>query len=382
MNSNAIFPLLCLAAAILPMTPLSAGTSSYTVVPFGTTASGQPVQLYTLVNSNGMRADVTNYGAIIVRLLAPDRTGRMDDVVLGFDTLDAYLRETPYFGALVGRYGNRIANGRFTLDGKTYSLATNNHPGGVPCALHGGLVGFDKVVWEATPLLVANTAGVSLHYVSADGEEGYPGKLDVTVHYWLTNANELKILYSATTDKATPVNLTQHTYFNLRGEGNGDILGHIVTINASRYTPVDKGLIPTGELAPVAGTPLDFTSPHAVGERIHAPDTQLALAGGYDHNWVIDRAGAGLAPAATVYEPSTGRTLEVWTTQPGVQFYTGNFLDGTLAGKRGVPYQARSGLCLETQHFPDSPNHPSFPTTILRPGEKYETATIYRFSAR
>jgi aldose 1-epimerase len=382
MRQKLFFSLLAVAAAMAPVTQLIAGSHSYTVVPFGTTKDGRGVQLYTLANANGMKVDVTNYGAIIVRILAPDRTGRLDDVVLGFNTLDAYIKDTPYFGAIVGRYGNRIAKGRFTLDGKTYVLAINNHPGGIPCSLHGGLVGFDKVVWEATPLLGENTAGIRLHYTSADGEEGYPGKLDVTVHYWLTNANELKIEYSAKTDKATPINLTQHSYFNLRGEGTGDILGHVVTIHASRYTPVDRGLIPTGELAPVAGTPLDFRSAHAVGERIGAADPQLALAGGYDHNWIIDRKGGGLEFAASVYEPVSGRNLEVWTTQPGVQFYTGNSLDGTLVGKRGALYPARSGLCFETQHFPDSPNHPNFPSAILRSGEKYETATVFRFSAR
>lgn len=367
---------------IVPAPPPGAKAPSITGVPFGTTRDGREAMLFTLVNAGGMRVDITNYGALIVRLLCRDRSGRLDDVVLGYDSLEAYLGDSQYFGALVGRFGNRIARGTFTLDGATFTLATNNKPNGIPCALHGGSVGFNKVLWDATPLLVGDAAGLRLHYVSADGEEGYPGRLEVTVHYWLTHGNELRVVYEAATDKATPVNLTQHSYFNLKGGGGGDILGHRVTINASRYTPVDAGLIPTGELASVAGTPFDFRTEHAVGERIGAPDRQLGIGNGYDHNWVLDRGGPGPVLAATVCEPTTGRLLEVWTDEPGVQFYSGNFLDGTNVGKGGHPYPFRGGLCMETQHFPDSPNHPAFPGTILRPGGKYETSTVFRFSAR
>ena len=369
---------LCLGTAV----SLTAGVSSVQVTPFGKTKDGREAQLYTLVNATGMKADVTNYGAIIVRLFAADRTGRLDDIVLGYNTIDEYIAATPYFGAVVGRYGNRIAAGKFTLEGKTYSLATNNSPGDKPCHLHGGLVGFDKVLWSAEPLLVNNTPGLKLRYVSKDGEEGYPGNLSITVQYWLGNDNSLKIEYLATTDKATPLNLTQHSYFNLKGEGNGDILGHVLTFKASKTTPVDIGLIPTGKFAPVAGTPFDFTTPHAIGDRVNADNEQMKFGGGYDHNWVLDSQTGKLALAATVFEPTTGRTMEVWTEEPGLQFYCGNFLDGTNVGKSGRPYKFRNGFCLETQHYPDSPNQPAFPSTILRPGQKYQTSTIYKFSAK
>ncbi len=369
-------------AGIVLAPGLAAAPSSVTMTPFGQLPDGREVALYSLVNANGMKADVTNYGAIIVRLFAPDRAGRWDDVVLGYNALGDYVKNSPFFGAIVGRYGNRIAHGRFTLDGQTHTLATNNQPGGIPCHLHGGVQGFDKVLWTAEPRLVDNTPGVQLRYSSKDGEEGYPGNLDVTVRYWLGNDNALRIEYHAVTDRATPVNLTQHSYFNLKGEGNGDILGHVLTLNASRVTPVNAGLIPTGGLADVAGTPLDFTTPHAIGERIDTDNGQLEHAGGYDHNWVLDRSDQSPALAATVYEPVSGRQMEVWTAEPGIQFYSGNFLDGSLVGKSGRPYRHRSGLCLETQHFPDSPNQPSFPNTILRPGEVYRTTTIYKFSAR
>lgn len=369
-------------AGIVLAPGLAAAPSSVTMTPFGQLPDGREVALYSLVNANGMKADVTNYGAIIVRLFAPDRAGRWDDVVLGHNALTDYLDASPYFGSIVGRYGNRIAHGRFTLDGQTYTLATNNQPGGIPCHLHGGVQGFDKVLWTAEPRLVDNTPGLELRYSSKDGEEGYPGNLDVTIRYWLGNDNALRIEYHAVTDRATPVNLTQHSYFNLKGEGNGDILGHVLTLYASRFTPVNAGLIPTGELADVAGTPFDFTTPHAIGDRIAADHEQLKHAGGYDHNWVLDRRGEAPELAATVYEPMSGRHLEVWTAEPGVQFYSGNFLDGSRVGKSGRPYRHRAGLCLETQHFPDSPNQPSFPNTILRPGEVYRTTTIYKFSAR
>lgn len=361
------------------------GVEGIATQPFGTTADGVPVQLYTMTNAHGMKASVTNYGAIVVELTAPDRTGHFDDVVLGFSKLDTYLHGSPYFGAIVGRFGNRIANGRFTLDGKTYTLATNDHPGGTSCALHGGVKGFDKRVWKAEPVTRKNDQGVKLSLHSPDGEEGYPGNLDVTVTYWLTANNELKIDYSATTDKATPVNITHHGYFNLKGEGKGDILDHQVTLHASRFTPVDKGLIPTGKLQPVKGTPFDFTKPHTIGERVNTNDVQLLNGGGYDHNWVLDRKktdGKKLTLAAEVQEPTTGRRMEVWTNEIGIQFYSGNFLDGHFTGKGGAPYIKRSGLCLETQHFPDSPNQKTFPTTILKPGQTYQSTTIYRFSAR
>lgn len=349
---------------------------------FGQTADGTPVKVFTLTNSHGIKLRVMNYGAIVLSLEVPDRNGKPGDVVLGYRTLDEYIKDTPYFGAVVGRYGNRIANGKFTLDGKTYTLATNNSPGGIPCSLHGGLKGFDKVVWDAEGVEKPGAQGVKFHYRSKDGEEGYPGNLDMTVTYWLTDNNEWQIDYGATTDKATPVNVTQHSYFNLRGEGNGDILGHEVTLNASKFTPVTAGLIPTGELRPVSGLPFDFTNPHPIGERVDSKDEQIRFGNGYDHNWVLDNQGGALALAATVYEPTTGRVMEVLTTEPGIQFYSGNFLDGSLTGKSGKPYPFRSGLALETQHYPNSPNQPSFPGTILEPGQELKSTTVYRFSVR
>lgn len=351
--------------------------------PFGTLPDGTPVEVYTLTNANGLRLRATNYGCIVLSIETPDRAGRMADVALGYPTLAEYLRETPYFGAVVGRYANRIAGGQFTLDGQTYTLAKNNDPGGQPCSLHGGLKGFDKVVWSAKGVEKPGAQGVRFERTSPDSEEGYPGNLRVAVTYWLTDDDEFRIDYEATTDRATPINLAQHTYFNLKGEGQGDILGHELTLHASRFTPVSAGLIPTGELRPVAGTPLDFTAPHAIGARIGADDEQLRYGGGYDHNWVLDRRPeGGLQPAATVYEPTTGRVLEVLTTEPGIQFYCGNFLDGKLTGKSGQPYVHRGGFCLETQHFPDSPNQPAFPSTILRPGETWRSQTVYRFRTR
>lgn len=346
---------------------------------FGKTKDGAAAALFTLKNRSGAQIEITNYGATITRLLVPDRDGRLGDVVLGFNTLDEYISGSPYFGCVVGRVGNRIAHGRFTLGGETYTLATNNEPGGIPCHLHGGNKGFDKVVWQATPTILDDRPQLVLRYSSKDGEEGYPGNLDVSVTYSLGDDNELRIDYAATTDRPTPVNLTNHTYFNLNGEGAGEILDHLLTLHASRYTPTNPGLIPTGELAPVQETPLDFTSPHAIGEHIDDDNQQLRYAGGYDQNWVLDKAPGQLALAAEVSAPKTGRTMEVWTTEPGIQFYSGNFLDGTLTGKSGQLYPKRGGLCLETQHFPDSPNQPAFPSIVLEPGQEYRTTTVYRF---
>jgi aldose 1-epimerase len=346
---------------------------------FGVAPDGQQVSVYTLTNANGVEARVTNYGGIVLSLRVPDRDGELDDVVLGFDSLDNYVAGHPYFGAIIGRYGNRIAGGRFTLDGETYELAQNNGPN----SLHGGEQGFDKVVWTAEPFENETGQGLVLTYTSPDGEEGYPGTLQSRVTYTLTDQNELIFDYQATTDRATPVNLTQHTYFNLAGDGSGSILDHEMMLNASRFTPVDSTLIPTGELRSVEGTPFDFREPTPLGSRIEEDEQQIRIGGGYDHNYVIDRsAGDSLTLAARVYEPTSGRVMEVLTTEPGVQLYTGNFLDGSLTGKNGAVYARRTGFCLETQHYPDSPNQPSFPSTILQPGEEYRSTTVYRFSAQ
>jgi aldose 1-epimerase len=346
---------------------------SITKSDFGQAPDGQAVELYTLSNSKGMEAKITTYGGIVTSLEVPDKDGKLGDVVLGYDNLDGYLKSSPYFGALIGRYGNRIANGKFTLDGQTYTLATNNPPN----TLHGGMKGFDKVVWTARALPSAHGPSLILAYVSPGGEEGFPGTLSVTAIYSVTEDNELRVDFSAATSDKTVVNLTHHSYFNLRG--SGDILNHIVTINADKFTPVDSTLIPTGELRPVAGTPFDFTTPHVISERINAADEQLKFAGGYDHNWVLNKPGGDLSLAATAYEVTSGRTLEVWTTSPGMQFYTGNFLDGSITGKGGWTYQYRDGFCFEPQCFPDSPNHPEFPSTVLNPGETYHNTIIYKF---
>ena len=347
---------------------------------FGQTRSGEAVSLYTLRNDHGNVVSITNYGGIIVSWLVPDRRGTADDVLLGFDTLEGFLGVHPYFGALIGRFGNRIAEGKFTLNGVEYTLAQNNGTN----HLHGGFKGFDKVVWDAKEIRSAERVGVELRYLSKDGEEGYPGNLSLAVVYALTNDNALTIDYTATTDKDTVLNLTNHAYFNLLGAASGkDVLGHELTLYADAFTPVDAKLIPTGELRRVSGTPLDFTSPMAIGARIRQDDEQLRLGGGYDHNFVITRKGAGLARAARVYEPTTGRVLEVETTEPGVQLYTGNFLDSSpITGKKNVVYCKHAGFCLETQHFPNSPNCASFPTTVLKPGDTYRQTTIYRCSTQ
>ncbi|MCX6582876.1 MAG: galactose mutarotase [Candidatus Aminicenantes bacterium] len=349
-----------------------------TKVFFGKTETGQAVDLFTLTNGKGMTVKIANYGGIVTSLTAPDKNGKFSDVVLGFDTLEKYLAGHPYFGAIVGRYGNRIAKGKFSLNGSQYKLAVNNGEN----HLHGGIKGFDKVVWQAEAIRKENEVGLRLHYLSKDGEEGYPGNLSVVVVYTLTGNNELKIDYEAETDKPTPVNLTHHSYFNLAGEDPGDsgdsggsagILGHLLTIHADRFTPVDEGLIPTGELKNVQDTPMDFITPRAIGERISL------VVGGYDHNYVLNNWDGSLKFAAGVSEPVSGRVMEVWTTEPGLQFYSGNFLDGTITGKSGKKYEKHYGFCLETQHFPDSPNKANFPSAILEPGKKYTHTTVYRF---
>jgi aldose 1-epimerase len=346
---------------------------------WGTTLDGTKVDLYRLTNANGMEADITTYGGIVVWLMVPDKNGKFDDVVLGFDSLAGYLKGHPFFGALVGRYGNRIAKGRFTLEGVEHKLATNN----MGNHLHGGLKGFDKAVWAAEPVQCNEAVGLKLSYTSKDGEEGYPGNLKCTVTYRLTNNNELKIEYEATTDKATPVNLTNHSYFNLAGAGSGDNLSHVMMLNADRFLPVDKTLIPTGELRPVKGTPFDFTKPTPIGKNISADDEQVKFGNGWDHCWVLNQKAPGeLTLCARVTEPTSGRVMEMHTTEPAVQFYSGNFLDGSNVGKGGKAYKFRYGFCLEAEHYPDSPNKPEFPSTILKPGETYRQTTIYRFSTK
>jgi galactose mutarotase len=346
--------------------------------PFGQLPAGPGIEVYTLTNANGVAVRVLTYGAILQAIRVPDRGGHLDDVVLGYDSLADYVRDSPYFGAVIGRYGNRIAKGTFTLDGQVYRLATNNGPN----HLHGGVTGFDKVAWRAEPFQRDRESGVLLTHTSPDGDEGYPGSLVAGVTYTLTDGNELILDYQATTDRPTPVNLTQHSYFNLAGGGTRDVLGHELEISADRFTPVDSTLIPTGALAPVAGTPLDFRTATALGARIDRADEQIRYGGGYDHNFVLNRPGPGLFLAARVFEPTTGRTLEIRTTEPGLQLYSGNFLDGTITGKGEHRYARRYGVCLETQHFPDSPNHPDFPSTILRPGEQYRSRTVYTFGVR
>ncbi len=362
--------------------PTRAATAAPTVTPFGKTKEGVDVQLFTLTNAHGLKATITNFGGTLTSLLVPDKNGKLGDIVLGFDNLagytsDVFLKENPYFGALIGRYGNRIAKGQFTLAGKHYQLPINNPPN----SLHGGTIGFNRRLWAATPGTSADGPTLTLKYLSKDGEEGYPGNLSVTVVYTLTNNDALRLDYAATTDKPTVLNLTNHSYFNLNYGHDKDILGHELTLNADRFTPVDNTLIPTGKLQAVAGTPMDFWQPHAIGERI--AQVPGAAPGGYDHNWVLaDKPRAAPELAATVYEPTTGRTMQVYTDQPGVQFYSGNFLKGNLKGKGEVAYPQHYGFCLETQHFPDSPNEPQFPSTVLRPGETFHSVTEYRFGVR
>ncbi len=360
--------------------PAKKGSPLVKKQPFGQTPDGTPVDIYTLTNG-GMEARITTYGGAVVSLTAPDKAGHYADIVLGMDDLSGYLAKPPYFGALIGRYGNRIGGGTFHLDGKLFTLPKNDPATKPVCTLHGGNEGFDKKVWKAAEVASADGPAIGLTYVSKDGEEGFPGTLTAHVVYTL-GKNELKIAYTATTDKNTVINLTNHSYFNLGGAGEGDILQHQVMIDADRFTPVGADLIPTGEYKPVAGTPFDFTKPMAIGARINANDQQIKYGGGYDHNWVLNKSLGGLVQAAEVFEPKSGRVMDVLTTEPGLQFYTGNFLDGTIHGKGGKAYAKRSAFCMETQHYPDSPNKSNFPSTELKPGQTYKTTTVYRFSAR
>jgi len=347
-----------------------------TAEPFGKTPDGLPVEIYTLRNKNGLEARIMTYGGIVVSLKTPDRAGRFDDVVLGYDSLDGYIKRNPYFGAIVGRCGNRIGNAKFSLNGKTYSLAPNNASKN---HLHGGLKGFDKVVWAAKPAETANGPALQLDYLSKDGEEGYPGNLSVTATYTVTEDNALKLDFKATTDKDTICNLTHHSYFNFRG--SGDVLDYLVQIDSEKFTAVRAEMIPTGELRPTAGTPLDFRQPTRIGARINSDYEQIQLGGGYDHNWVFENKNGHLARVARVVDDVSGRCMEVFTTQPGMQFYTGNFLDGTITGKGGRQYHRRHAFCMEPQHYPDSPNHPEFPSIELKPGQVYKHTIAYKFSA-
>jgi len=343
---------------------------------FGHFPDDREVALYTLSNPSGMTLTVTDYGGIITSLRVPDRRGEFQDVVLGYDRLEDYLEETPYFGAIIGRYANRISEGRFALDGKRYELAVNNGKN----HLHGGVKGYDKVLWQAKPFVDGDDHGIVFTYLSTDGEEGYPGNLNVQVTYRLTPDNTLVFSYRATTDRATPINLTQHSYFNLAGPSSNSILDHVLVLRANAFTPIDEGLIPTGEIRLVEGTPFDFRTPRAIGTFIDSGGEQLEYGRGYDHNFVLSDTTSVLHQAARVVEPGSGRIMDVYTTEPGIQFYSGNFLDGSLIGKSGRPYEYRSGFCLETQHFPDSPNQPAFPSTILRPGETFSSQTVYSFT--
>ena len=378
------FSIRCLALLTLLWLPTVQRSLAETAKPmekkaFGTTPDGKTADLYILKNKNGMEVSITNYGGIVTSIKVPDRSGKMADVLLGHDTLEGYIADKVYFGATVGRYCNRIGHAEFSIDGTKYTLAKNNGDN----TLHGGIKGFNKALWEAKDVSKGGEPALELTYVSKDGEEGFPGNLTATVVYMLTSRNELKIDYSATTDKKTVVNLTNHSYFNLAGQGIGDILKTVLRIEADKITPVDSGLIPTGELKSVQGTPFDFRKPTAIGERINADDEQLKLGKGYDHNFVlIKNRPNGLTLAARAEEPASGRVLEVWTTEPGIQLYTGNFLDGSIHGKGGIAYSQRTAFCLETQHFPDSPNHPNFPSTLLTPRQRYHTTTIYKFSTK
>lgn len=364
------------AACFSGCTTMNKPNGTITKADFGTAPGGKPVEIYTLKNDAGAEARIMTYGGIVQSLSMPDKHGQFGDVVLGYDNLQGYVDKTPYFGALIGRYGNRIGGAKFTLEGQTYTLATNNGAN----SLHGGVVGFDKVVWTARPMETTHGPALILTYVSKDGEEGFPGNLEVTAIYTLTDKNALKLEFTAKTDKPTVVNLTHHSYFNLSGQGNGDILGHIVYINSDKTTPVDAGLITTGEFADVTGTPFDFRKPTTIGARINDPDKVLQYGPGYDHNWVINKLFGQFGLQARVTEPASGRVMEVWSDEPGLQFYAGNFLDGTIKGKGGVAYQIHTGFCMEPQHYPDSPNKPNFPSVELKPGQTYHNTIVYKFS--
>lgn len=375
-------PTLCRAAFCLTLALLIVSAPAATVQPFGRLPDGRETHLYTLSGADGFQVGICDFGARIVQLLVPDRAGAVADVALGFPDVEGYARDCPYFGATIGRVANRIGGAKFTLDGRTHALTSNDPANGIPRHLHGGKQGFDKVLWAAESTTRDGWPAVRLRYSSPNGDEGYPGTLEVEVLYSLTADRGLRIDYTATTDRPTPVNLTNHVLFNLAGEGSGTILGHELTLRAHRFTPINALMLPTGEIASVTGTPLDFTAPHRIGARLAADHDQLRLAGGYDHNYVLDSTGGALALAATVCDPSSGRVLEVLTTEPGVQFYTGNAFSKARPGKSGVPYGPRSGFALETQHFPDAVNQSAFPTTILRPGRIYHSTTLYRFSTQ
>jgi len=389
MNRLLFIVLLAMAVACKPKTDSVTETTntisdttktmaSITKASFGKLPDGQEITLYTVTNKNGVEMKVMNYGAIITSLKTPDKNGVLEDIVLGYDSLAGYLKESPFFGAVVGRYGNRIAKGKFTLDGKEYTLAINN---GVN-ALHGGVKGFDKVFWNIEEVPSAEGPALKLSYLSKDMEEGYPGNLKAEVIYTLTDNNELRFDYTATTDKTTVVNLTQHSYFNLTGNAKRDILDHELMLTSDEIVPIDKTLIPTGKLRKVANTPFDFTSPQVIGKRINDKDEQIEMGGGYDHCFVLRDASDSLKLAAVLTEPTSGRKVEVYTTEPGIQFYSGNFLTGSITGKGNVVYARRFGLCLETEHFPDSPNQKQFPSVVLKPGETYKTSTVYKFGVK
>lgn len=375
-QTHVLISALAIGLFVCQKTPAMVKESHVTESVYGKMPDGKAVKIYTLTNKNGLIAKVTEYGAILVSMETPDKAGKIADITHGYDALAGWLTNKSYFGATVGRFGNRIKDGKFTLDGKEYALATNNSPGGVPCALHGGLRGFDKVLWSGK---ITDGNAVEFTYVSKDGEEGYPGNLTVTVTYALNDDNELSWDAKASTDAPTILNIVQHTYWNLSGDPTTTILDHILTLSADGYLPTDKGLIPTGEIAPVAGTPLDFTKPTAIGDRVDDDFEALKMGGGYDHAWVL-RKGAGMHPAATVVDPKSGRQMSILTNQPAIQFYSGNFLDGSDVGKNGVKYARRTALALETEGFPDSPNKPAFPSPVLRPGERYEHKMIFKFS--
>lgn len=375
-----LFPLITLTAMCAFLTSCGSESSSESV--FGKMPDGREVKLFTLTNEAGMVAKVTEYGAILVSITAPDKDGEFADITHGYDTLEGWLGNTSYFGATVGRFGNRIAHGKFSIDGKEYSVPTNNDPGGIPCGLHGGIKGFDKVLWKGASFTDAKGEGVKLTYVSSDGEEGYPGELTVEVTYQLTGNNELIWEAKATTSAPTVLNIVHHSYWNLSGDPNTSINDHELTLYSDEYLPTNAGLIPTGAKAAVAGTPMDFTKATLIGARVEDEFDALKLGGGYDHAWVLNGTAAGdLVKAATLRDPETGRVMTLSTNQPAVQFYGGNFLDGTATGKGGVAYQHRTALCLETENFPDAPNQPDFPTAVLRPGEVYHHQMVHAFSA-